>query len=78
MLFRSPSSLFIIVDQDFANFFGDAIKNEQFNQYTLTDSKFTLNFLDIKILHGMVDFEEGVLRDPTLAAESVYINRFLI
>ena len=71
-----PSTIFITVDQDFADFFGDIIKNEQFSQYTLTDSKFKVIFLGTEMLHGTATFKNNIIRDPFLTIESVYINRF--
>ena len=61
-----------------ANFFTETIKNEQFNQYTLTESKFQVIFLDTKVFHGMANFEDNVVRDSNLIIDSIYINRFLI
>ncbi len=81
-----PSTIFITVDQDFADFFGDIINREQFNQYISTISKFKIIFLNNQILHGNVDFKsvrldysdkENIDRDPFLIIESVYINRFI-
>jgi hypothetical protein len=73
-----PSTIFITVDEKFSDFFIQTIKEEQFNQYTLTDSKFTVNFLGVPILHDIIEFEAETKRDATLAIEIVYINRFLI
>jgi cell division ATPase FtsA len=72
-----PATIFITVDQDFANFFSETIKVEQFSQYTLTESKFRVIFLGTETLHGIVLFEENIVRDPFLIIESIYINRFL-
>ncbi len=72
-----PATVFITVDQDFANFFSETIKVEQFSQYTLTESKFRVIFLGTEALHDIVVFGENVARDPFLIIESIYINRFL-
>ncbi len=72
-----PSTIFITVDQELADFFSDIIKSEEFNQYTLTDSKFEVIFLGTKALHGVATFEENITRDSFLIIEAVYINRFL-
>jgi hypothetical protein len=66
------------VDEDMAEFFSQTIKTEQFSQYTLTESKFEVIFLSSKLFHGLALFEEGVIRDPFMIIDSVYINRFLI
>ncbi len=72
-----PSTIFITVDQDLIDFFTKLIKNEQLNQYTLTDSKFSTIFLGTETLHGIASFEKEVDRDPFLIIESVYINRYI-
>ncbi|MFA5936645.1 MAG: hypothetical protein WC822_02065 [Candidatus Paceibacterota bacterium] len=72
-----PSAIFITVDQDLTEFFSEIIKNEQFNQYTLTESKFKIIFLDTETLHGVTAFKENIDRDAFLIIESIYINRFI-
>lgn len=73
-----PATVFIAVGRDLADFFCQTIKNEQFNQYTLTESKFEVIYLSIELLHGIVTFEESVIRDSFIIIDSSYINRFLI
>ncbi len=72
-----PATIFITVDQDFANFFSETIKIEEFSQYTLTESKFRIIFLSTQALHGIALFNEGVTRDSFLTIEAIYISRFL-
>ena len=72
-----PSTIFLTVDQDLADFFIETIKSEQFNQYILTESKFKIVFLGNQTLNGIVSFKENVIRDSFLTIEAVYINRFL-
>ncbi|OGI62957.1 hypothetical protein A2818_00345 [Candidatus Nomurabacteria bacterium RIFCSPHIGHO2_01_FULL_40_12] len=72
-----PATIYMAVDKEFAEFFSEIIKNEQFNQYTLTESKFKIIFLSTEIFHGMAVFKEDVIRDSFLIIDSVYINRFL-
>jgi cell division ATPase FtsA len=72
-----PATIFITVSKEFAQFFSDIIENEQFNQYTLTDSKFAIIFLDTRLLHKVAAFEENAARDHFLILDTVYINRFL-
>jgi hypothetical protein len=72
-----PSTVFISVDQDLAEFFSEIIKDEKLNQYILTDSKFQVIFLGTEVLHGAATLEKDVERDPFMIIESVYINRFL-
>ena len=72
-----PATIFVTIDKDLAEFFSQTIKAEQFNQYTLTESKFRVIFLGTEALHGIALFEDNVVRDPFLIIESIYINRFL-
>jgi cell division ATPase FtsA len=73
-----PSTIYIAIDKDIANFFSETIKNEQFSQYTLTESKFEVIFLDTQLLHSVVEFKEGMFCEPFLVIDSIYISRFLI
>lgn len=72
-----PHTIYMAIDKDFVGFFSEIIKTEQFNQYTLTDSKFEVIVLNAEILQGLASFEGGTLRDPFLIIGSIYINRFL-
>ena len=54
------------------------IKTEQFNQYTLTDSKFEVIVLSSQMFQGLTVFEGEVSRDPFLTIDAIYINRFYI
>lgn len=73
-----PSTIYIAVDKDFIDFFSETIKTEQFSQYTLTESKFEVIFLNTELFHWIVAFKENVIREPFLIIDSIYINRFLI
>ena len=73
-----PSTIYMIVDKDLADFFCTIIKNEQFNQYTFTESKFKVIFLGAEVFHGMVLFDGNTIRDSGLIIDSIFINRFLI
>lgn len=72
-----PSTIFLTTDQDLVDFFTETIKSEQFNQYTLTESKFKVVVLNNQILNGIASFQSDALRDPFITIESIYINRFL-
>jgi len=72
-----PATIYMATDKDLADFFSETIKTEQFNQYTLTESKFKVVFLSTELLHGLAVFEENVIREPFLIIDSIYINRFL-
>lgn len=72
-----PATIFITIERDMAGFFSEIIKTEQFNQYTLTESKFRVIFLGPEALHGIAEFAEDAARDPFVIIESIYINRFL-
>ena len=71
-----PAKIFIAIDKEFADFFLEIIKTEQFNQYTLTESKFEVVFLDTKTLNGMATFNDNAERDPFMILGAIYINRF--
>ncbi|MFA6520749.1 MAG: cell division protein FtsA [Candidatus Paceibacterota bacterium] len=73
-----PSTIYIDMGKDLADFFSETIKNEQFSQYTLTESKFEIVFLNTNIFHGLAEFEESVVRQPFLIIDSIYINRFFV
>ncbi len=72
-----PSTIFMTTDKEWADFFSEIIKNEQFNQYTLTESKFQITFLGTEALHGASQFSDEVNRDTCTIMESIYINRYL-
>src|SRR3989338_7846427 len=71
-----PANIYLSVDAEMASFFSETIKTEQFSQYTLTESKFTVTFLGTEVFKGMAEFKEGIIRDPALDINSIYINRF--
>ncbi len=73
-----PSTIYITVDKEMADFFRQIIETEQFNQYTLTESKFQVFFFSPEIFHGKVIFADNAVRDSSLIIDSIYINRFLI
>lgn len=72
-----PATIFLTVDQNLSDFFTETIKSEQFNQYTLTESKFKVVFLGVQALGGLVSVKGDITRDSFLIIESIYINRFL-
>lgn len=72
-----PATIFITVDPELADFFSDIIKTEEFNQYSLTESKFRVFFLSTQALHGIVVFDADTNRDVFLIIEAIYINHFL-
>ncbi|MDE2399893.1 MAG: hypothetical protein KGL67_02695 [Patescibacteria group bacterium] len=72
-----PAFVYITVDKDLAEFFGEVIKTEQFNQYTLTESKFQIIFLNVQNLHNIAVFDKDAIFNAFLTIDSVYINRFL-
>lgn len=70
-----PSTIYLAVDREYGEFFKEIIKTEQFNQYTLTESKFEVNFLGLEELNTTVTFRQGVERDPFIIIASIYINK---
>lgn len=73
-----PATIYLAVDKRMADFFSETIKTEQFNQYTLTESKFKVIFLGPELFHGLAQFKENVARDTFLIIDCIYINRFLM
>ncbi len=73
-----PYTIYLSADADFTTFFGKIIEAEQFNQYTLTESKFNIIFMDAETLHGSVEFEKDSARDPFVMIDAAYVNHFLI
>ncbi len=71
-----PAFVYITVDKDLAEFFSEIIKTEQFNQYTLTESKFQIVFLNVENLHNLAVFEKDSIFNAFLAIDAIYINRF--
>lgn len=72
-----PTTIFVTVDKELANFFSEIIKSEHLYQYTLTESKYKIILLDSQIFHGFVMFKNGISRDPFLIISTIYINRFI-
>jgi len=73
-----PLNIFLTADKDFADFFTKIIKTEEFNQYSMTQSKFKVISLNTKELHGIATFRENIHRDTFLTIESIYINRLFV
>lgn len=72
-----PATIYIAVDENLQDFFGEIIKMEQYSQYVLTQSKFKLLFLNLQMFHGLAVFRDNAIRDTFLIINSVYISRFL-
>lgn len=72
-----PSIIYIVIDDDLADFFSETIKNEQISQYTLTESKFEVVFINAEFLHKIAVFQEKIC-GPFLIIDSIFINRFLL
>ncbi|MDP2789296.1 MAG: hypothetical protein Q8O46_04640 [bacterium] len=72
-----PANIFITIDSNFAPFFSDIIKTEQFSQYTLTESKFKVVFLDTEKLYDAALLGSEVKLDPLVILGAIYINRFI-
>jgi hypothetical protein len=72
-----PSTIYIAIDKDLECLFSETIKTEQFSQYTLTESKFEIIFLNTELLHNIALFKESTVGEPFIVFDSIYINRFL-
>jgi len=73
-----PSTIYIVIDKDLVDFFSETIKTEQFSQYTLTESKFEVIFLNTELFQKIAISEKNVFYRPFLIIDSIYINHFLI
>ena len=71
-----PAKIFLAIDKEFFDFFESVIKTEQFNQYTLTESKFQITPLGTEAFTEAVGFESNVSRDPFMIIGAIYINQF--
>ncbi|MEI6580653.1 MAG: hypothetical protein WCO07_00605 [bacterium] len=71
------STIFMTVDEELAEFFAETIKNEQFNQYAFTESKFRVVYLGTQMLHGIAEYKKDIKHDSFITIESIYINHFL-
>ncbi len=72
-----PATIYIAIGKDLADFFAETIRTEQFNQYTLTESKFKVIFLNTELLHGFATFKDDVIREPFVIIDAIFINRFI-
>ncbi len=72
-----PSTIFMVVERDLADFFRHTIEIEQFNQYTLTESKFKVILLGTEVFHDKVIVEKNVNYDLSCVIDAIYINSFL-
>jgi hypothetical protein len=70
-----PSSIFLAIDKEYSDFFKDIIMTEQFNQYTLTESKFVVTTLGLPELSKLALFATNAERDQFMIIDSIYINR---
>jgi cell division ATPase FtsA len=72
------SNIFMTTDEELSAFFAQTIKNEQFNQYAFTESKFRVVYLGTQMLHGIAEYKKDVKHDSFIIIESIYINNFLV
>jgi hypothetical protein len=72
-----PGTIYMALDRDLVDFFSETIKSEQFNQYTLAESKYEVYYLGTELLNGMASFADGVTRDPNSIMNCVYVNFLL-
>ncbi|PCI20660.1 hypothetical protein COB64_01690 [Candidatus Wolfebacteria bacterium] len=70
-----PHVVFITADEDITQWYVGAIQSEQFNQYMLTEKKFTVIALESKALHGFLKFGYKVERDSFLLLETIYASK---
>lgn len=70
-----PETIFVAVDQDFASFFENVIKSDEWGQLSLAHKKFNVIILNNRILSTALSVSERVAPDPFLGLESFYISR---
>lgn len=73
-----PSTIFMTIDGEYADFFSEIIKEEKLNQHIFTDGEFKVFFLNTQFLHGIALFDKNIDRDPYITIEAIYINNFLV
>ncbi len=74
-----PASIYLSVDPLLLAFFIETIKTEQFNQYTLAESKFEIIPVDIKFVDDFAVFpKDDKSLNSGVVLDVVYINRCLV
>ncbi len=72
-----PMTVFFMADDDLALWFGEAIKSEQFIQYTLSDEPFVVSFINGSSLSSYVDFQEGVAKARFWELNRIFFNSII-
>ena len=69
-----PHTIMITVDNDTSAWFIDTVKDEEFHQYTRTETEFRVLVLDSSLFHGSVFFAPEVAHDPAITIEVIGLS----
>ena len=69
-----PHTILITVDNDTSGWFIDTVKDEEFHQYTRTETEFRVMVLDSSLFHGSVFFAPNVPHDPAITIEVIGLS----
>ncbi len=70
-----PSKIFLTVDQDFAPFFKNLFKQEEFHRYALANDSFNVTILKQGDFNDFVSLNNKSQRDESLMIKTIFINK---
>lgn len=70
-----PDKVFLTCHADVAPWFVETIRREEFQQYTLTEKEFSVVLLDGQFFHDDIVHTNGVLRNPFIMMETLFLAR---
>lgn len=70
-----PSTVFFTADQDISSWFSEAMREEEFGQFTLTDEMFNVAFLGGEMLEKFCSVGSGVPKDPFIMLEAIFAEK---
>ena len=69
-----PHTILITLDNDTSGWFIDTVKDEEFHQYTRTETEFRVLVLDSSLFHGSVFFAPNIPHDPAITIEVIGLS----
>ncbi len=73
-----PNSVFITADNDVQEWYMNAINEEEFGQFTLTNDKFEIKILNEKLMSKFCSLKNGNnLKDPFIILETIFAGRVM-
>ena len=73
-----PNSVFITADKDIRVWFKDAIKKEEFGQFTITNDEFDIKILDEKLVGEFCLLKNNnISKDPFIMLEAIFVDRII-